>query len=164
MPKEEENDDNVIRVRVSRKTYFPVYLMIAILFLTLAYLQFSGKEINFLAFKMVLIFTIGAFLFTEGHRYQNLYAIDGQSLIHANGIFFKTTKRTDLTSVSDVELKQNPWQMLLDYGTVEVSVFSKENTTHVKGIDHPLEFMTFLQNKMAKKHTLGSSPHPGGKE
>ena len=161
---EEEDEDETMRVRISRKIYFPIYLMIAILILTLAYIQFSGKEINPLAFKAVLIFTMGAFLFTEGHRYQNLYAIDNQSIIHIKGILFKKTKRTDLTSVSDVELIQNPWQLLLNYGNVEVSVFSKDNSTNVKNINHPLEFMTFLQGKMARKHSFNPPVQGGGKK
>lgn len=166
MPKkwEGEEEEEMMKARISRKIYFPIYLMIAILILTLAYIQFSGKEINSLAFKAVLIFTMGAVLLTEGHRYQNLYAIDGQSIIHVRGLLFKKTKRTDLTSVSDVELIQNPWQLLLNYGTVEVSVFSKDNSTNVRNINHPLEFMTFLQGKMAKKHSFAPPVHSGGKK
>ncbi len=163
MPKKKEEDE-ILRMRMSRKIYLPIYLMMAVLFLTLAYIQFSGEEINPLAFRAVLIFTLGALLFTEGYRYQNLYAIDDQSIIHVKGILFKKTKRTDLTSVSDVELIQNPWQLLLNYGNVEVSVFSKDNSTNVKNINRPLEFMTFLQNKMAKKHSFGVPVHGGGKK
>lgn len=162
--KEEDENKSVMRARISRKVCLPVYLMIIILFLTMAYIQFSGKGINPLAFRAVLIFTIAAFLFTEIYRLQNLYAIDGQSIIHVNGLLFKTTKRTDLTSVSDVELRQNPWQMLLNYGTVEVSVFSKENTTHVRSINNPIEFMTFLQKKMAERHAVGIQPRGRGRK
>ena len=161
---EKEAEDEMMKVRTSRKIYFPVYFMIIILFLTAGYLQFSGKEVDSLALEIILIFSFAAFLFTEGHRFQNLYAIDNQSIIHVKGILFKNTKRTDLTSVSDVELIQNPWQILLNYGNVEVSVFSKDNSTNVKNINRPLEFMTFLQKKMAGKHTFPAPVHVGGKK
>ena len=166
MEEKETSEDEMMKVRTSRKVYLPVYFMIIVLFATIGYIYFSGKEVGELAFRAVLIFTIGAFLFTEGYRFQNLYAIDNQSIIHVRGILFKKTKRTDLTSVSDVELIQNPWQILLNYGNVEVSVFSKDNSTNVKNINRPLEFMTFLQKKMAGKHAFPApaATHVGGKK
>jgi len=160
---EEENDDDAMKARISRKIYIPVYLMIIILFFTVAYLQLSGKEVDNLALRAILVFSAAMLVLTEGHRYQNLYAIDPQSIIHVKGILFKTTKRTDLTSISDVELKQNPWQMLLNFGTIEVSVFSKENTTYVRNINNPLNFMTFLQKKMSGKHFFAVPPQGGKK-
>ncbi len=152
MPKKEAGE--VLKVRSSRKVYILVYLMIFILLLTVAFIKFTGRELNALGFRVVLIFSVLCILMTESHRFQNLYEINDRSLIHIKGILFQSTKRTDLLSVSDAEIKQNPWQRMLNYGTVEAAVFSKESMTVMRNIDRPLEFANFLEKKMAEKRDI----------
>ncbi len=154
MPKKKEESE-VLKVRSSRKMYILVYLMILILLSTVAVIKFTGRELNTFALRIVLIFSVLCILVTESHRFQNLYEINDTSLIHIKGILFQSTKRTDLLAVSDAEIKQNPWQRMLNYGTVEVAVFSKESMTAMHDINRPLEVVTFLEQKIADKRTSG---------
>lgn len=147
----EKEEDEVLKARTSRKTYIPIYFMVLILLSTAGYIKYSGKEINSLAFGLMIFFSIVAIFMTEINRLGNLYEINDRSLVHIKGIFFKTTKKTDLLAVSDAELKQNPWQQLLNFGNVEAVVFSRDSTTYVKNINNPSRFLDFLGEKMNQK-------------
>ena len=130
-------NEREMKVRTSRKTYFFIYVMIFILIVTIVVIQFSGKELNKLAFRAVLVFSAILIIFTEIHRFRNLYEINSHSLIHSKGIFVKKTKRVDLLSVSDADSKQNPWQRLLNYGDVAVNLYSGGSAVPVKNINNP---------------------------
>src|SRR3989344_7577740 len=147
MPEKEE----ILKTRVSRKTYILFYLMIAVLAGLAVFTAVSGRELNSLVLWAIVIFSLVGILFTETHRLENLYEINDQSVIHVKGIFFKNTKRTDLLAVSDAELKQGPWQTLLNFGDVDVAVFSRESTTAVRNINNPMAFINFLERKMTEK-------------
>ena len=147
MPENKE----MMKVRNSRKTYFFVYTMILILIITVIVIKTSGSELNKLAFEAVLVFSAVLIIFTEIHRFRNLYEINSHSLIHSKGIFVKKTKRVDLLSVSDADSKQNPWQRLLNYGGVDVNLYSGGKPVPVKNIDDPEKFVDFLEEKMSEK-------------
>jgi len=141
----------MMKVRNSRKAYFFIYVMIFILIITVGVIKFSGKELSKLAFEAVLVFSAMLIIFTEIHRFRNLYEINPHSLIHSKGIFVKKTKRVDLLSVSDADSKQNPWQRLFNYGDVTVNLYSGGSTVPVKNINNPEKFVDFLEEKMSKK-------------
>lgn len=149
-----------MKVRNSRKTYIPVYFMIVILLFTIGYIKYSGKELNNLALKGAFIFSILAVIITELHRLSNRYEINDNAVVHAKGLFFVTSKRTDILAVSDAELKQNPWQRILNFGDVNVMVFSRESVTNVKNINNPSEFTSFLEDKINEKR--GGAQKKGG--
>ncbi len=147
----ETGDEESLKTRCSRKVYIPVYFMILILFSIAGYIKYAGKEINPLAFNLIVAFSAAGIILTEFHRLSNSYEINNSSLVHIKGIFFRTTRRTDLLAVSDAELKQNPWQQLLNFGNVEAVVFSRDSTTYIKNIDRPSTFLDFLEDKINKK-------------
>ncbi|MBI5803090.1 PH domain-containing protein [Candidatus Pacearchaeota archaeon] len=146
-----KEEENFIRVRSSRKVYFPVYLMILILVFTIGFAKFNGKEVSNLALRLVVFFSAACIAVTEIHRLANYYEINSGSLVTSKGIFSKTTRRVDLISVSDADSDQNVWQRLLNYGDVNVRLFSKESTVLVKNINNPSGFVDFLEGKMAEK-------------
>ena len=153
--KEDDKNENktVMKLRTSRKTYFFVYFMIFILVTAIIVITISGKELNKFAFKAVLVFSAILIIFTEIHRFKNLYEINPHSLIHSKGILVKKTKRVDLLSVSDADSKQHPWQRLLNYGDVTVNLYSGGSTVPVKNINNPEKFVDFLEEKMSEKRT-----------
>ena len=140
-----------MRVRNSRKLYLPIYFMIFILIFTMTIIKISGKELSKFALEAVLAFSATLIIFTEIHRFVNLYEINQNSLIHSKGIFVKKTKRVDLLSISDADSKQNPWQWLFKYGDVNINLFSGYNAVPVKTINHPKKFVDFLEEKTKKK-------------
>lgn len=125
--------------------------MIFILILTITIIKISGKELNKFALEIVLAFSATLIMFTEIHRFINLYEINQNSLIHSKGIFVKKTKRVDLLSISDADSKQNPWQRLFNYGNVNVNLFSGDSAVPVKYIHSPTKFVDFLEEKTSKK-------------
>ncbi|MEK6842645.1 MAG: PH domain-containing protein [Nanoarchaeota archaeon] len=150
----------VLSIRNSRKLYIPVYLMIFILFLAIGMIKFYGKEINDWAFRTVLVFSAVGMIMTEFHRLRNRYEINDSSFVHVKGVLVKTTTRTDLSVISDIVIKQNPWQIILGYGTVHVVVYSEE--TPIKNVDNPLMVVSFLENKMKMKRVVEHSKQRRG--
>ena len=148
---EKKEEVKKLKVRNSRKLYIPIYLMIIILFLTISYIKTSGKEVDDLAFKTVLIFSIGLLIFTEIHRLINSYEINAHSLVASKGILNRTIKKVDLLSISDVDSKQNIWQRILNFGNVEARLFSKDSTTSIKNINDPIKFADFLEKMMGER-------------
>tara|TARA_Y100000034_G_scaffold52866_1_gene64961 strand:- start:1005 stop:1475 length:471 start_codon:yes stop_codon:yes gene_type:complete len=147
MPKSEK----VMRVRNSRKSYFPIYLMIFILVLTITIIKISGKELNKFALEAVLAFSAALIIFTEIHRLSTFYEINESSLIHSHGIFSRVTRKVDLTAISDADSKQTAWQRMLNYGDVDARLFSADSTLPIKNINNPEEFTNFLEERMNEK-------------
>ena len=147
--------EEILKTRNSRKLYIPLYIMIFILILTVSIVKSSGKEVNDLAFKTVLIFSGSVIFFAEIHRIINRYEINDQSLVHKKGIFVQTIKRVDLIAVSDADSKQNLWQKFFGYGDVSVHLFSRDSSIQVKSISDPNRFVVFLERKMNEKRAQG---------
>ena len=147
----EKEVESLLKVRTSRRIYIPIYIMILILLGTAGYIEFSGKNLNTTIFGAVVAFSVIAIISTEFHRYSHLYELNNIAIMHTKGIFFKVKKRTDLLVVSDIEMEQSPWQMLLGIGNVDVMVFSKDSSTCMKNIDHPLMVTELVEKKMNEK-------------
>ena len=141
----------VMRVRNSRKSYFPIYLMIFILVLTITIIKISGKELNKFALEAVLAFSAALIIFTEIHRLSTFYEINESSLIHSHGIFSRVTRKVDLTAISDADSKQTAWQRMLNYGDVDARLFSADSTLPIKNINNPEKFTNFLEERMNEK-------------
>ena len=152
----------VLKMRTSRKVYLPIYIMIFILFAAMGVVKFQGKEINNLAFKSVGVFSIAGILWAETHRMRNKYEINDNAVVHVNGLFFRTIKKTDIHALSDAQLKQNPWQMILGIGDVTANAFSEITT--LKNINKPHKVISFLEEKMNKKSAASGQNTKGGRK
>ena len=153
MPEKKE----MIKLRTSRKAYFPVYLMIFILLFAVIAIKVSGKEINQFALNLVLIFSAALIIFIEVHRLKDLYEINNTALVHSVGILSRKTRKVDLISVSDADSKQTAWQRILNYGDVAARMFSQDSTLLVKNIHNPVKFADFLEMKMDEKNGIISN-------
>ena len=151
--------EEILITRNSRKTYIPLYVMLTVLFMTIAFIQFSGRELNFIAVQATMIFTLFIIASTELHRMNNLYEIHPSLLVHVKGILKKVTRRTDLLAVSDADISQNLWQMMLGYGNVSVRVFSQDSTMQVRNISDPSDFVDFLTTQ---RNNIRKSGGTGG--
>lgn len=155
-------EEEVLKIRISRKVYLPIYIMIFILFVTMGTIKFQGKEVSAVAFRSVLIFSIAGVLWAEVHRLKNKYEINDHAVVHVNGLLFKTIKKTDIHALSDAQLKQNPWQMLLGVGDVSANAFSE--ITSLKSINKPHKVISFLEEKMNKKSAMPTQNTKGGRK
>lgn len=150
-------EEETYKIQNSRKIYIPIYMIIIILFGTIAFILFSGKELNIIAVQITLVFTLVLVVSTELHRFSNRFEIEPNALVHIKGILKKITRRTDLLAVSDASISQNLWQMMLGYGNVSVRVFSQDSTMPVKNINNPLKFIEILENRMSARRSSSGS-------
>ena len=114
----------------------------------MVYIIVSEKPLNDLAIKLALIFIVITLISTEIHRLGNSYEINDNSIIHKSGYFNITSRRLEFGAISDSDVQQSIWQRIFSYGNVEIHLFSKENKTVVRNINHPYKFVDFLQEKM----------------
>ncbi len=146
MPEEE-----VMKVRNSRKAYFFVYLMVFVLLVAVIAIKILGKELNEQAFNVVIAFSVATVILIEFHRLMDYYEINSSSLTHSSGILSRKIRKVDLVSVSDADSKQTAWQRMLGYGDVNARLFSEDSTISIKNINNPVGFADFLEKKMNEK-------------
>jgi membrane protein YdbS with pleckstrin-like domain len=149
--------EGVLKQRSSRKLYIPFYLMIILLIGLMGFIFFSGKALNTFALICALVFVFFVVKLTELHRLTNLYEINPSTLIHTVGLVNRNSTRTDFFAISDVDITQTAWQRILNYGDIEIRLFSRDNVTKVKDIDDPESFVEFLEKCMANVRGLGQT-------
>lgn len=151
MMSKKEGKIAILKIRNSRKMYIPIYFMVGVLILSLVYIEASGKPLNSIAIKSVILFLLACVIYTEVHRIGNLYEINKNSLVHTMGYFTKRSRRMDFSAISDLYVVQNIWQRLFSYGNIEVRLFSGEEITYIKNINNPSKFVEILLTKINKK-------------
>lgn len=147
MPENKE----VMKVRTSRKAYLFIYFMIIVLIITVIFIKISGKQLNITLLYAVLIFSGILIIFIEIHRLGFFYKVTDVSLVYSKGIFARTVRKVDLSSISDADSKQTSWQRMLNYGDVDARMFSKDSTLTIKNVNNPEKFADFLEKKMNEK-------------
>jgi len=151
MKKEFNIGKDLITIRNSRKAYLPAYLMILAVIALLIYLKIEEFPLHPYALIAAAVFIIGTIKTTEIHRLRNYYEITSNYMIHKKGLFTKEIKRIFIPTISDIGLKQTPWQRLLNYGTVKIHRYSEGPTIDVKNINSPIEFMDILEGVLNRK-------------
>jgi len=141
----------LIKTTNSRKVYLFIYLMIIILIGVIIYIKATGRPLNSYAIKLVIGFVIASVIATELHRRYNTYEVDEGSLVHTMGILTKRSRKMDFSAISDLYVIQTLWQRMLSYGSVEVRLFSGENTTHIKNINNPSTFVDIVLSKINRE-------------
>lgn len=148
---EKKGERSILKVRTSRKVYLLFYLMVAALWIIIFHLHRSGTPPGKTAIIFAIIFTLIVIKSTELHRLSIFYEITSGDLVDAKGIFNRRSKRTDYFAVSDIDVMQNLWQRLLNFGDVNVHLYSTENLVSVKNINKPYKFARALSNTMDKR-------------
>ena|SRR3989344_5688654 len=147
-------EGEVLSIRNSRKIYIPVYFMIIVLLTSVAIIKFQNREISSFALKSVAVFSATGVIWTEMHRLRNKYEITDNAVVHINGLFFRKIKKVDIHALSDAELKQNPFQLILGIGDVSANSFSELNI--LKNVNKPHDVIKFLEDKMMKKAVVAT--------
>ena len=143
-----------LKIRNSRKIYFPIYLMVILLITLIISIKLLGLNLNILAFGGAAIFALISFGATEIHRLGRAYQITPNFLEHTQGYLSKRIKKISLASISDVDLKQTLWQRIIKFGDVHVHLFSEGSLVHVKGINKPHEFIEYLEEMISLRKRL----------
>ena len=148
-------DEEVLSIRNSRKVYIPIYSLSIILLLIILFLRLQGFALNKIAIWAIALFVFLGIIGTEINRVKNKYEINPNSVVHIEGYLNKVAKRLDLFAVSDIDVSQTWWQRLLNFGNVNVHLFSIESTTAIKNINNPKQFALALEEQMTKRRTGG---------
>lgn len=149
--RKKEKENIIFKTRISRKTYFPFYLMIVALAVLLVFLYFEGYGISLLLIFIFILFTFAVINITETHRFSSSYAIQKDSLTCIYGLLNKNIVKLDYYGISNIDINQNLWQWILGFGDIEVKLFSRENKSVLKNINKPSKFVERLEKVMESK-------------
>ena len=141
--------EGIISICNSRKVYIPIYLMTILLITSAVYIKIEGYSLNKYAFVGVVLFALGSIKMTEIHRLTNRYEIGEATLSHVHGLFSKVNRKLDFFAISDLDVSQTPWQRMLNFGDINVRLFSKDSVARIKGISNPVKFADTLQDRIA---------------
>ena len=139
-----------IKVRISRKVYIPIYLMIIILFFTVLYIKILGREIAPIALGAVFVFSLILIIISELNRLRFSYEINNSSIVFNRGIINKSVRSVDLFSLSDATMHQTLWQRIINIGNINAGLYSdgEDSSTMVKNINNPKKFISFLNERL----------------
>jgi hypothetical protein len=140
----------LLRVRKSRKSYFPFYIMVFIVFFSLLYLYQEGYELTSEVLTISLVFILGIFLLVEVLHRREWWAITETALIHSISILNKNVREVGFSSISDMDLDKPLYKRFLGYGNVNIRIFLNETTIRVKNINSPEKFIKLLQDLISK--------------
>jgi len=142
-------EKSVLRVRTSRRYYVPIYAMSIFIVGFILWINLGEGSVSQVALLAAAIFIISSIKGSELHRFNFLYEITPLAVVFTEGIFSKRSKRIDLSSISDINISQNPWQRLLRYGDVDVKLFAEGSK--IPNINNPKKFALVLEETMVNK-------------
>lgn len=138
----------LIKVKVSRKAFLPLYFLILVVIGTLGFLYFKGYAVNRVSLIASFVFSVFAIKLIEIERQRDWWAVTNTSLVQSTGILNKNVKEIDFSSISDLDLDKPLFKRFLNYGNVNVRVFFNENSICIRDINQPERFIEFLQGVM----------------
>ena len=148
--------EKIAKIRTSRKLYIPYYAMILTLIGLVIFAQIKGISLHKYVFWGVFVFCALIIKYVEVHRLRNTYEIHSDALVHSSGLLSQKVKSIDFFAISDLDVSQTIFQRLLNFGDVNVRLFSKDSTTCVKDITNPREFARVLEETISKRRaTIG---------
>ncbi|HKL24313.1 MAG TPA: PH domain-containing protein [Candidatus Nanoarchaeia archaeon] len=147
--KKKKGEEVLMRVRPSRKQYFPFYIMTLLLAGLLIYLNIKGITISWVSVISFMVFFFLGLNFTEVHRLNTLYEITPTNIrCTYDRLLNKNVQKIDYVGISDIYVKNSVWQWILGYGDVDIRLFSKEATIKVKKINKPNAFADTVEKVM----------------
>lgn len=138
----------IMKFQNSRKLYIPFYAMCIFLLLFIIYVKYTGRPLNDNALKLSLTFIVVVVLATEIHRFGESYVFTNKSIILNSGYFSILSKRIEFEAISDIHVRQGPWQRLLKFGDVQLFKFAPGPI--LKNINRPDEFSSRLEDIIVK--------------
>lgn len=156
-----EDKKKILRFRNTRKIYLPFYLMSLALIGIVIYFYSSGNPVNITALAVVGIFIVLGVKLTELHRFNNLYEVNQEVFSHRIGIISRKTETIDFLTISHIDIIQNLWQRIFNYGDVDLKVFSQDNLKPIKSVNSPYKLVRFLEDRVEDKRR--GDPLPQGK-
>ena len=151
--------DKIILVH-SRKAFFLEYVMAIIAIAILLAIAAKGLEVNGILIILVGIAAIAGLIMPELKRIKEKCIITNESVTVKMGILNKREHQFQLSTITDVNYRQNLWQRLLRYGTLVIRSFSHAGREiYVGNIDNPKRTMDAISKLVGRKlEKLESKP------
>jgi uncharacterized membrane protein YdbT with pleckstrin-like domain len=141
-----------IVLKYSRKAFFLEYLLAVIAITILLRISIKGQEMNGILVLLVGIAALVGLIKPELTRAKNVCIITQEAVTIKKGIFNKKEHQFHLSTITDVNYRQNVWQRLLKYGTLIIRSFSHAGKEiHVGNIDNPQKIMTQIGKLVEQK-------------
>jgi len=144
-----EKEKYLFKVKKSRKIYLWVYLLILIIVGSLIYFYSIGYNIDNFVLIPSMIFIFLIIVITEFNHMGEWWAVTKTQLVKGKGIFNRNVGSIDFLKISDLEIDQPFYKILLNYGTINVRVFSKYMP--IKNINSPGKFLGKLQKLVSDR-------------
>lgn len=141
----------IIKVKATRESYFPVYLMILAIILAIAYLFLIGYEVNNTLLISSIVFAIILVKVIEIHRQRDWWALTESNLVESKSILNKNIREIDYSSISGLELDQPLYKRMLNYGTIVVRMHLNGAPIFINNIKNPEEFLRKAQKIIFEK-------------
>ena len=137
----------------SRKAFFLEYVMAFIAIAILLAISVKGLEVNGILVIFVGIAAILGLSMPELKRIREKCIITNESVTVKRGILNKREHQFQLSTITDVNYRQNLWQRLLRYGTLVIRSFSHAGREiYVGNIDNPKKAMAAISKLVDQKH------------
>jgi uncharacterized membrane protein YdbT with pleckstrin-like domain len=105
----------------------------------------------------VIVFAIIAILvglaIPEIARTREVFTVTNEAVTIKKGILSKKEHQFHIATITDVNYTQNPWQRLLNYGTLIMTSFSPSGKMiKVGSVDNPAKIMNTINKLVDAKH------------
>jgi uncharacterized membrane protein YdbT with pleckstrin-like domain len=115
-------------------------------------ISIKGQEMNGLLVLLVGIAALTGLIKPEITRAKNVCVITQEAVTIKKEIFNKKEHQFHLSTITDVNYKQNVWQRTLRYGTLIIRSFSHAGKEiHIGNIDNPQAIMIKLGKLVEQK-------------
>lgn len=136
----------------SRKAFFLEYIMAFIALLILFTVSVKGSDVSGFIVIFAAIAAILGLAMPEVKRLRNKCIITRESVTVRSGILSRREHQFQLSTITDVNYRQNLWQRLFRYGTLIIRSFSHAGKEiHVGNIDNPKQAMAAISRLVDQK-------------
>lgn len=140
---------DILKTRMTRKTYLPFYSLFTLTLLGSMYLTFTGT-LSFGVFAASILAIIIGIKATEIHRLGHSYEVNPLSVVHTKGYFATHSRRIDLFAISDIIVRQTILQRIFNYGDVHIRMFANDTANTIKNVHDPGHFARYVEKKMSE--------------
>ena len=151
MEHEDKNEKKII-LRESRKTFLPMYALtilftgIVIFFITKGH-KFSQTNLT----VIIIVLALG-FLIPEIVRSWETCTVKADKIYITTGIIQKRHRKFFTSTITDIHYKQKLWQRMLNYGAIEINVFSQNAPIHLGTVDRPKKRIEEIEEFIQTAH------------
>jgi uncharacterized membrane protein YdbT with pleckstrin-like domain len=124
-------------LKESRKTFAGGYLLVLLLTAWIVVLKQRGVVIEAPALTLSAIVVAGGLLLPEVARSWQTCVVKKNKIELTSGVIRKRHRKFFTNTVTDIHVRQNLWQRLLNYGTIKVSSFSQHGEIRLGNVDNP---------------------------